>query len=158
MGFEIERKFLVKGDFKTHSFQKNRIVQGYLSSVAKRVVRVRLKDDKAYLTVKRTVGGSEFTRYEWEQEIPLIDGADMLKFCEPSVIEKIRYLIKNGNHIFEVDEFLGDNQGLILAEIELGAEDETFEKPDWLGEEVTQDIRYYNSYLSKHPYKKWEKG
>ena len=158
MNYEIERKFLVIGEYKSKAFKKHRIVQGYLSSVAERVVRVRLKDEKAYLTVKSTVGGSEFTRYEWEQEIPLNDGEAMLKFCEPSIIEKIRYLIKNGNHIFEVDEFQGDNEGLVLAEIELNAENEAFEQPDWLGEEVTQDIRYYNSYLSKHPYIKWEKG
>ena len=157
MNYEIERKFLVKGEFKSQSFTHKRIVQGYLSSVPKRVVRIRIKGDEAYLTVKSTVSGNGLTRYEWEKEIAVADAEDMLKFCEKEIIEKTRYLVKVGNHIFEVDEFYGSNDGLLIAEVELQSEDEAFEKPDWLGKEVTNDIRYYNSMLVKNPYNTWGK-
>lgn len=156
MNYEIERKFLVLGDYKSESHTHYRIVQGYLSTVPKRVVRIRINDDTAYLTIKSTVSDSEFTRYEWEKEIPLEDAEAMLKFCEKEIIEKRRYLVNVGAHLFEVDEFYGSNQGLVVAEVELASEDEEFEKPDWLGEEVTSDSRYYNSMLVKNPYSKWE--
>jgi CYTH domain-containing protein len=155
MNYEIERKFLVVGDYKSHAFNHYRIVQGYLSSVLERVVRIRIQGDTAYLTIKSTVSDSEFTRYEWEREISLEDAEEMLKFCEKEIIEKTRYLIKVGAHLFEVDEFYGNNQGLVVAEVELASEDEVFEKPDWLGQEVTSENRYYNSMLVKHPYSEW---
>ncbi len=157
MNYEIERKFLVKGDFKSEAFTHWRIVQGYLSSVPKRVVRIRIKGDKAYLTIKSTVSGNGLTRYEWEKEISVQDAEEMLQFCEQEIIEKTRYLVKVGAHIFEVDEFYGSNQGLLVAEVELQSEDEEFEKPSWLGKEVTHDIRYYNSMLVKTPYSEWKK-
>lgn len=157
MNYEIERKFLVTGDYKSEVYAHHRIVQGYLSSVPKRVVRIRIKDETAYLTIKSTVSGGGLTRYEWEREIPLEDAEVMLKFCEEEIIEKTRYLVKVGAHVFEVDEFYGSNQGLLMAEVELESEEEEFEKPSWLGEEVTHDARYYNSMLVKTPYKDWEK-
>ena len=156
MNYEIERKFLVKGEFKSKAFTHWRIVQGYLSSVPKRVVRIRIKGDTAYLTVKSTVSGNGLTRYEWEKEIPIEDAEEMLTFCEKEIIEKTRYLVQVGNHVFEVDEFYGTNEGLLVAEVELQSEDEAFEKPDWLGKEVTHDIRYYNSMLVKNPYNTWK--
>ncbi len=155
MNYEIERKFLVAGEYKSQAFAQYRIVQGYLSSVPNRVVRIRIKGDTAYLTIKSTVSDSEFTRYEWEREIPVKDAEDMLKFCEKEIIEKTRHLIKVESHVFEVDEFYGSNQGLLIAEVELKSEDEVFKKPAWLGKEVTSDSRYYNSMLVKHPYSKW---
>lgn len=155
MNYEIERKFLVVGDYKSHAFNHYRIVQGYLSSVLERVVRIRIQGDTAYLTIKSTVSDTEFTRYEWEREISLEDAEEMLKFCEKEIIEKTRYLVKVGAHLFEVDEFYGNNQGLVVAEVELASEDEVFEKPDWLGQEVTSENRYYNSMLVKHPYSEW---
>ncbi|HXK99895.1 MAG TPA: CYTH domain-containing protein [Dysgonamonadaceae bacterium] len=157
MKYEIERKFLVKGDYKSKSSAFHRIMQGYLSTDSPLIVRVRIADDKAYLTIKSTVDGSEFTRYEWEYEIPLKEAEDMLKLCGKSVIEKTRYVVNEGKSTFEVDEFHGDNKGLTIAEIELESENQPFEKPEWLGEEVTNDIRYYNAYLSKYPYCKWKK-
>lgn len=155
MNYEIERKFLVTGDFKSHSFTHWRIMQGYLSSDPQRVVRIRIKGDSAYLTIKSTISGKELTRYEWETEIPVADAEDMLQFCEEEIIEKTRYLVQTSTHVFEVDEFYGSNQGLIVAEVELKSEDEEFEKPEWLGKEVTHDVRYYNSMLVKTPYNKW---
>lgn len=157
MNYEIERKFLVKGDFKSEAFTHWRIVQGYLSSVPKRVVRIRIKGDMAYLTIKSTISGNGLTRYEWEKEISVQDAEEMLQFCEQEIIEKTRYLVKVGAHIFEVDEFYGSNQGLLVAEVELQSEDEEFEKPSWLAKEVTHDIRYYNSMLVKTPYSEWKK-
>ncbi len=151
---EIERKFLVNNNSFLDDFSRsNRIVQGYLSSQPERTVRVRIKGENGYLTIK---GKSEgFSRYEWEKEIAIEDAEKLLQICEPGVIDKIRYDIIVGTHVFEVDMFYGENEGLVLAEIELQAEDEVFEKPNWLGQEVTEDIRYYNSYLSKNPYKNW---
>lgn len=156
MGYEIERKFLVKGEYKLLSFKSYRIRQGYLSVNESNVVRVRTKGDKAYLTVKSALAGTEFTRNEWEYEIPLADADEMLAACESSVIDKTRYLVQVGRHVFEVDEFDGDNEGLVMAEVELKSEDEPFERPGWLGEEVTGDVRYYNAYLSQHPFKEWK--
>jgi len=155
MSQEIERKFLVKGDFKPFVSKQTRIVQGYLSSVPERTVRVRVKGEKGFLTVKGIGSESGASRYEWEKEIPVEEANDLMKICEPGVIDKTRYLVKVGNHTFEVDEFYGENQGLIIAEVELQSEDEAFEKPEWLGQEVTGYTKYYNSMLMKNPYKRW---
>ena len=155
MANEIERKFLVKGKFKNLVTKETRIVQGYLSSIPERTVRVRIKGDKGYLTIKGIGNTSGATRYEWEKEIPTNEVEELLKICEPGVIDKTRYLVKVGNHTFEVDEFYGENKGLIIAELELSSESESFERPEWLGEEVTGDTKYYNSMLMKNPYSKW---
>lgn len=155
MAQEIERKFLVKGDFKSFSQKQTRITQGYLSSVPERTVRVRIKGEKGFITIKGIGNASGASRYEWEKEISLAEADELLKICEPGVIDKTRYLVNVGKHTFEVDEFYGENQGLVVAEIELGAEDESFEKPGWLGEEVTGDVRYFNSMLMKKPFTTW---
>lgn len=157
MAVEIERKFLVKSDaFKATSHQKNYIKQGFLNSNKNRVVRVRLKDDKGFLTIKGKSNKSGTSRFEWEKEIDKNEAENLFALCEEGIIEKFRYLVKKGKHIFEVDEFLGDNEGLLIVEVELTEENENYEKPTWLGKEVTGDIRYYNSNLSKHPFKKWK--
>lgn len=155
MANEIERKFLVTGDFKPFVKKQTRIVQGYLSSVPERTVRVRIKGEKGFLTVKGIGNASGASRYEWEKEIPLNETEELLKICEPGVIDKIRYNVSAGPHTFEVDEFHGENRGLIVAEIELASENEAFEKPSWLGAEVTGDTRYYNSMLMKTPFTTW---
>ncbi len=155
MANEIERKFLVKGEFKKFANKSTRIVQGYLSSVPERTVRVRIKGDKGFLTIKGIGNVSGASRYEWEREIPVTEAEELLKICEPGVIDKTRYLVKSGDHTFEVDEFYGENEGLVLAELELASESEKFDKPDWLGEEVTGDTKYYNSMLMKNPFTKW---
>ena len=155
MAQEIERKFLVKGDFKADSFKATRITQGYLSSVPERTVRVRVKGEKGYITIKGKGNDSGASRYEWEKEIPVDEVKELLKLCEPGIIDKNRYLVKAGEHTFEVDEFYGENEGLVMAEVELKDENENFIKPAWLGEEVTGDVKYYNSMLMKHPYTKW---
>ena len=156
MAQEIERKFLVKGDFKQEVFKSTRITQGYLSPVPERTVRVRVKGEKGFITIKGIGNETGASRYEWEKEIPVEDVHELLKICEPGVIDKTRYLVKNGEYTFEVDEFYGDNDGLTVAEIELPSEDAAFNKPAWLGEEVTGDVRYYNSMLMKNPYKNWK--
>lgn len=155
MANEIERKFLVKGEFKNLASKETRIVQGYLSSVPERTVRVRIKGDKGFITIKGIGSASGATRYEWEKEIPTSEVEELLKICELGVIDKTRYLVKVGNHTFEVDEFYGENKGLTVAEIELGSESEEFVKPEWLGEEVTGNTKYYNSMLMKKPFTKW---
>lgn len=155
MAQEIERKFLVKGEFKQQSIKATRITQGYLSSVPERTVRVRIKGDKGYITIKGIGSASGASRYEWEKEIPLSEVEQLLAICEPGVIDKTRYLVKSGDHTFEVDEFYGENEGLVVAEIELASEGEAFIKPEWLGVEVTGDARYYNSMLMKNPFKSW---
>ena len=153
---EIERKFLVTSDaFKKEAFAQNRIAQGYLSSVPERTVRVRIKGDKGFLTIKGASNETGLSRFEWEKEIPVDEATALLKLCEKGIIDKTRFEVKIGNHIFEVDEFYGENKGLIIAEVELKSETEAFEKPVWLGKEVTNDIRYYNSYLSKNPFTNW---
>ena len=156
MGLEIERKFLVAGDFRPFANKATRIIQGYLSSVPERTVRVRIKDDKGFLTVKGRSSKSGTTRFEWEKEIPVGEAQELIAICESGVIDKTRYIVEAGRHIYEIDEFHGDNQGLIVAEIELASEDETFAKPQWLGKEVTGDTRYYNSMLMKNPYRNWK--
>jgi adenylate cyclase len=118
-------------------------------------VRVRIKGDKGFITVKGISSDSGMSRFEWEKEIPIDEAENLLKLCEKGIIDKIRFNVKIGNHTFEVDEFHGENEGLIIAEIELNSENEVFERPNWLGEEVTNDKRYYNSYLSNHPFKNW---
>lgn len=154
---EIERKFLVKNSrFKGDSHKHERITQGYLNSHPERTVRIRTKGDKGYLTIKGKSNDSGTTRMEWETEIPVAEANSLLSLCESGSIDKIRYEVKSGSHIFEVDEFFGENEGLIIAEVELQHEDETFEKPEWLGKEVTGDVRYYNAYLSRNPYKTWK--
>ena len=157
MAQEIERKFLVKNDrFKNEAVRATRIVQGYLSSAPERTVRVRIRGDKGFLTVKGIGNETGASRFEWEIEIPKEDAEKLLRICEPGIIDKTRYLVKIGEHVFEVDEFYGENEGLVLAEVELKAENEAFEKPAWLGEEVTGDVRYYNSMLMKNPYRRWK--
>ncbi len=156
MAREIEKKFLVDGDFKSAAFKAARITQGYLSSVPERTVRVRVKGDKGFITVKGIGNESGASRFEWEKEIPVEDVKALLQICEPGVIDKTRYLVKAGEHTFEVDEFYGDNEGLTVAEVELSDENEAFDKPSWLGEEVTGDAKYYNSMLMKNPYKNWK--
>jgi len=155
MNREIERKFLVKGDFRPFVSKETRITQGYLSSVPERTVRVRVKGEKGFLTIKGIGNESGASRYEWEREIPVAEAQELMAICEPGVIDKTRYLVKVGDHTYEVDEFYGENEGLIVAEVELSSEDEQFEKPEWLGEEVTGYTQYYNSMLMKNPFKKW---
>lgn len=156
MSQEIEKKFLViSEDFKKEALKKTRITQGYLSSVPERTVRVRIKGDKGYITIKGIGNASGASRYEWEKEVPISEIDELLKICEPGVIDKTRYEIKSGIHTFEVDEFYGENQGLIVAEVELSNEKEDILKPNWLGSEVTGDTKYYNSMLMKHPFTKW---
>ena len=153
---EIERKFLVKSvDYKTVASSKERIVQGFLNTDPERTVRVRIKGDSGFLTVKGKSNEAGTTRFEWEHTITVKEAEQLIILCEKGIIDKTRYLVPVGNHIFEVDEFYGDNEGLTIAEIELSAEKEKFQKPDWLGEEVTGDIKYYNSQLGKNPFRKW---
>ena len=147
MPFEIERKFLVKNcAFLEESFEKKHLVQGFLNSDKNRTIRVRIDGLKSFLTIKGLSNASGTTRFEWEKEIPLTEGKP---------VEKYRYLVKKGSHLFEVDVFLGENEGLVVAEIELDAEDIPFEKPNWLGREVTGEVAYYNSCLSKKPFRNW---
>lgn len=153
---EIERKYLVTSfDFKKEVFRENHIAQGYLNSNPERTVRIRIKGKKAYLTIKGIGNESGASRLEWEREIPVEEAKQLLKLCEKGIIEKTRYEVKSGNHIIEIDEFHGENEGLLMAEIELQNEDESIQKPNWLGMEVTGDKRYYNSYLSLNPFKNW---
>ena len=153
---EIERKFLVNNlKFKEEAINSFEIAQGFLNTHPERTVRVRIKGDKGFLTVKGKSNASGTSRFEWETEISITEATELLQLCEEGIIEKIRYHIPKGNHLFEVDEFFGDNSGLIIAEVELNHEDEAFEKPSWLGNEVTGQTQYYNSQLSKKPYKNW---
>ena len=156
MSVEIERKFLVKNnDFKSESYSKKHIKQGYLNSDKNRTVRIRIANEKAFITIKGKSNRTGTTRFEWEKEIKKEEAESLLLLCEPSIIEKTRYLVKVGHHVFEVDEFYGDNEGLVIAEVELNDETEKFTKPDWLNEEVTGDKRFYNSSISKTPFKDW---
>ena len=152
---EIERKFLVCGDFKSDAVSSTRIRQAYINQAGGRTVRVRIRDEKAYLTIKGPSADGGLSRFEWESEIPVADAEQLLELRVTAVIDKRRYLIPFDGHTFEVDEFYGDNEGLVMAEVELSTPDETFGRPDWLGEEVTGDRRYYNSHLARHPYKEW---
>lgn len=157
MSVEIERKFLVKNDdFKKEAFQQKILKQGYLNSNKNRTVRIRIADNKAFITVKGISNDSGTTRFEWEKEIDVDEANDMLLLCEPTIIEKTRFYVKSGNHIIEIDEFTGKNKGLRVAEIELNSENELFLKPSWLGKEVTGVKKYYNANLSNYPYCFWE--
>lgn len=155
MAQEIERKFLIEGDFKTEAYAQSRIIQGYISSARGRTVRVRIRDGKGYLTIKGASNASGTSRYEWEKELPLNEAEELMKLCEPGIIDKTRYLVRSGEHTFEVDEFYGENAGLVVAEVELSSEDEVFAKPGFIGQEVTGDVRYYNSQLMKNPFASW---
>lgn len=157
MHFEIERKFLVVGEFRDQAYAHARICQGYIASGNGRTVRVRIRDDKGYLTIKGPSNKAGLRRYEFEQEISLSDARDLMSICEPGIIDKTRYLVKSldGRHVFEVDEFYGDNEGLVMAEVELSSEDEPFEKPAFIGREVTGDRRFYNSHMRQYPFKMW---
>ncbi len=153
---EIERKFLViSEDFKRESFKKSRIIQGFLNRHKERTVRVRIKENTGFITVKGISSSDGLSRFEWEKEISKDEANALLELCEKGVIDKIRYEVKVGSHIIEVDEFFDDNEGLIVAEVELNSVDESFVKPEWLGEEVTGQPKYYNSQLSKQPYNMW---
>lgn len=153
---EIERKFLVLSDaYKQDAATQKKITQGYLNSHPERTVRVRTKGDKAFITIKGKSNEAGTSRFEWENEIPVDDAQQLLTLCEKGAIIKTRYEVKMGPHLFEVDEFFGDNNGLVVAEVELNDEDESFEKPIWLGKEVTGNERYYNAYLSSRPFNTW---
>ncbi len=153
MGREIERKFLVRGENWKLGATGTAMRQGYLSTDPERVVRVRVEGDSAALTIKgKSIGA---VRGEWEYAIPKADAEELLALCARPLIEKRRYRIEHAGMLWEVDEFDGDNAGLIVAEIELQAEDQQFDKPQWVAQEVTQDARYYNSNLLRHPYKDW---
>ena len=157
MALEIERKFLVLDDsYKHEAFSKSRIQQGYICSERGRTVRVRIKEERAYLTIKGPSLNDGLSRYEFEQEIPLDDARQLLQLCEPGIIDKTRWLVRSGQHTFEVDEFFGDNEGLVVAEVELANEDEPYEKPHFIGMEVTGDRRYYHSQLRSHPFTTWQ--
>lgn len=157
MPVETERKFLVQGNFKKDARQSIPIIQAYLSSSPQRTVRIRIWGNQAFITIKGESNSSGTQRFEWEKEIPVTEAQDLLLLCEPGQIQKTRYIIPAENNLrFEVDVFQGDNQGLVLAEIELPDQHFPFNKPSWLGKEVTGDIRYYNAYLSRNPYKNWE--
>ncbi|MGB0838359.1 MAG: CYTH domain-containing protein [Flavobacteriaceae bacterium] len=156
MSIEIERKFKVlNNDFITEAHSKTRIVQAFLNSNKNRTVRVRIKGEKGYLTIKGISNERGTSRFEWEKQIDLIEAEALLSLCEEGKIEKDRYEVKNGPHTYEVDVFHGDNEGLVIAEIELSSENENFNKPSWIGEEVTGEKKYYNSLLSKTPFKLW---
>ncbi len=156
MNQEIERKFLVTGDYKSEAYSSSRIAQGYICHVPGRTVRVRIRGEQGFLTIKGAPKPGHFGRSEWEWEIPVEEARELLGLCSSGVIDKTRFLVKVGSHIYEVDEFYGDNEGLTVAEVELASEDEAFEKPAWLGREVTGDARYFNSALLKNPYKNWK--
>lgn len=157
MAIEIERKFLVTSEaFKAEAFKTTRIVQGFLNTNKARTVRIRIKGEQGFITVKGVSSLDGLSRFEWEKEINKHEAESLLRLCEQTIIDKIRYEVKVGNHIFEIDEFLADNEGLIVAEIELGTKEESFLKPNWIGKEVTGQVEYYNSQLSKVPFKLWK--
>ena len=154
---EIERKFLVTSDvYKKEADHHDRITQGFLSSVPERTVRVRQVGGKGWITVKGLGNASGTTRFEWEKEISGEEARHLLELCEPGVIDKTRYYVQKGSHTIEVDEFNAQNRGLVIAEIELESENETFDSPEWLGEEVTGQVKYYNAALSRNPYSQWQ--
>ena len=154
---ETERKFLVKSmDFKNEAFEKSHIVQGFLSKDPQRTVRIRINGDHGFITIKGGSNESGLSRFEWEKALEMDEAERLLQLCLPGKIDKIRHLVKVDNHIFEVDEFLNENEGLIIAEIELKNENEKFSSPAWLGKEVTGEVKYYNSQLSQHPFSYWK--
>jgi len=156
VALEIERKYLVSGDFQPDVIRSERFRQGYISSQPGRTVRVRIAGEKGYLTIKGATDGKGMSRYEFERELLLSDAEELFKLCEPGTIEKVRHWVVYNGHTWEVDVFQGRNKGLVMAEIELGSEDESFTTPPWIGEEVTGDRRFYNSMLAKHPYADWK--
>ena len=156
MNIETERKFLVKDEgFKQQAVENHRIRQGYIAHDGGRTVRVRLWDDKGVLTIKGPSMDGGLSRYEWERELTREEAEDLFLLCKPGMVDKTRWIVPAGERKFEVDEFHGENEGLVMAEIELGSPDEPFERPSWLGKEVTGDKRYYNSYLARIPFKNW---
>lgn len=156
MALEIERKFLVTDDsYKAIAFHSDRIAQGYLCREGGNSARVRVRGEKGYITIKGPSTDDGLSRYEWEKEIPASEAWELMKLCHGGIIDKTRYLVKSGRHTFEVDEFHGDNEGLVVAEVELEELDEKFECPQFIGKEVTGEKRYYNSHLTRMPYKLW---
>ncbi|MBO7115774.1 MAG: CYTH domain-containing protein [Prevotella sp.] len=156
MNIEIERKFLVLNDsYKQESFSHSHIRQGYICSERGRTVRVRIRDDRAYLTIKGPSLDGGLSRYEFEKEILLEEGEQLMRLCEPGIIDKVRWLVKSGEHTFEIDEFFGENEGLVMAEVELSSVGESPKMPDFIGKEVTGDRCFYNSQLRRHPYREW---
>lgn len=156
MAIEIERKFIVTNDsYKALAFQSDRIAQGYICREGGNSARVRVRGNKGYITIKGPSLDGGLSRFEWEKEIPPAEALELLKLCNGGIIDKTRHLVKCGAHTFEVDEFFGDNEGLVIAEVELSNADEEFEKPEFIGKEVTGDKRYYNSSLTRFPYKSW---
>lgn len=155
-GFEIERKFLVKKDkdYKSRAISCSHIKQGYIAAKGT-TVRIRIRDDKGYITIKGPSMNGGLSRYEFEKEISLEEAEQLMRLCEPPVIDKHRYLVEYAGHTFEIDEFHGDNEGLVMAEVELSHEEEAFEKPDFIGPEVTGDRRFYNSHLRINPFTIW---
>ena len=153
---EIERKYLVKGGFMPFVHNSTRIVQGYICDAPERTVRVRIRGQKGFITIKGKSSSDGLSRYEWEKEITLSEAESLMTLCQGGVIDKTRHLVSYQGHTFEVDVFSGDNKGLVMAEVELCSEDEKVVLPDWIGQQVTGDVRYYNAYLSKHPYTTWE--
>jgi adenylate cyclase len=152
---EIERKFLVTGEYGSTVSHSFKIIQGFILADPRRSVRVRIEEKRGFVNIKGMMNETGISRYEWEKEIPLDEAEELMQLCEPGIIEKTRHLVNAGKHLFEVDEFHGKNEGLVVAEIELKTEDEEFEKPEWLGKEITGDLRYYNAMLSKHPFSGW---
>ena len=152
---EIERKFLVTGEYRNVAYAARHMEQGYICSAPERCVRVRISDERGFLTIKGASDVSGLSRYEWEHEISLTEARELMRLCEPGRIEKTRYLVRWGRHTIEVDEFHGENEGLVMAEVELSDESEVFTPPSFLGREVTGDARYYNAYLTRHPYTTW---
>lgn len=155
-GLEIERKFLVHKniDWKSRAYSVSHVQQGYFAAI--NTIRVRIRDDKGYLTIKGKSNNGGLSRYEFEKEITLEEAEQLLRLCEKGIIDKHRFLIKNGNHVFEVDEFHGANEGLVMAEVELSSPTETFEKPDFIGIEVTGDPRFYNRQMRHNPFSVWK--
>lgn len=155
---EVERKFLVTGDFKEQAVSSTHIAQGYIASGGGRTVRVRIRGDKGYLTIKGPSNKAGLARFEWEKEIPRHEAEALMTICEPGIIEKTRWLVPSadGRHTWEVDVFEGENEGLVMAEIELESEDDTFEKPHFIGKEVTSDRRFYNSHMRRYPFRMWK--
>lgn len=158
MSLEIERKFLVTDDsYKQQAFSCDRIAQGYVCRQGGNSTRVRVRGDKGYITIKGPSLDGGLSRYEWEKEIPVNEAWELMRLCSGIIIDKHRYLVKCGNHVYEIDEFHGDNEGLTVAEVELQSVDEPFERPSFIGAEVTGDAKYYNGHLSRFPYKYWSK-
>ena len=154
MAIEIERKFLVTGEYKHLTHSRLHLTQGYIAS-GSRTVRVRMSDNRAWLTIKGRSTSDGLSRIEWEKEISQSEARELLPLVEGALIEKYRYLVEYRGHTFEVDEFLGENEGLTMAEVELSRVDEAYERPEWLGREVTGERRFYNSHLREHPYSEW---